>query len=120
MFHSHALHQQAESILRDSAPRLGEGYTFRGWNPICAVGRLAAESGFVPVAEPTSSMAGSETVRRVYGLTEQEVASIIAINDAGGTGRPERLAEALRGFCPVCTRLDAHRDRRVTEALRSE
>ena len=118
MFHSHALHHQAEAILR-GAP-LGEGFTFRGWNPVCAIGRLAAESGFVPVAESTSHLAGSETVRRVYGLTEQEIASIIAINDTGGPDRPERLAEALRGFCPVCTRLEAHRERRVTEALRSE
>ena len=43
MFHSHALHQQAESILRGAAPQLGEGYTFRGWNPVCAIGRLAAD-----------------------------------------------------------------------------
>jgi hypothetical protein len=65
-------------------------------------------------------MAGSGTVRRIYGLTEEEVGRIVAINDAAGPDRPERLAEAMRSFCPVCTRLDGHRERRVSEALRSE
>jgi hypothetical protein len=117
MFHSHTLHQQAEAVLRGTANDLGEGYTFRGWNPVCAIGRLASETGFVPVAEATSSRAGEASVRRVYGLTREEVLSIMAINDAGGERRLERLLDALRSFCPVCTRLGSQ-ERRVKEALK--
>src|SRR5262245_61108318 len=105
MFHSHTLHQQAESILRATAGSLGEGFTFRGWNPVCAIGRLASETGFVPVAEATSSEAGAESVHRAYGLTREEVRSIMATNDQGGERRLDRLVDLLRSFCPVCTRL---------------
>jgi hypothetical protein len=65
-------------------------------------------------------MAGADVVGRVYGLEDAEVRTIIVINDEGGPERPRRLSEALRNFCPVCTRLDDHRERRIAEALRSE
>jgi len=119
MFHTHSLHRQAESILRGVAGDLGEGFTFRRWNPVCAIGRLASETGFVPVAEATSSRAGAESVRRVYGLTEAEVREVMEINDAGGGRRLERLLETLRSFCPVCTRLGSQ-ERRVKAVLKEE
>ncbi len=122
MFHSHALHAQAESILRGTGGQLGEGFTFRGFNPVCAIGRLAHEAGFVPVdfRRLHPSTAGEDVVRRVYGLTEAEVRQVMSVNDAAGPARLERLADTLRSFCPVCTRLDGMGERKVVEALREE
>jgi hypothetical protein len=120
MFRSHALHAQAESVLRGTP--LGEGFTFRDFNPVCAVGRLAHEAGFVPLdlKRLHHATAGEEVVRRVYGLTEAEVRQVMSVNDAAGPSRLERLVDALRSFCPVCTRLEAQGGRSVVRALREE
>jgi hypothetical protein len=102
MFSSHELHLRAETILRraDLAP----GMTFRRWSPVCAIGHLASESGYVhlDLKSPNSTTEGSEVVRRIFGLTEEEIARIMATNDGSGPDRPEKLAVLLRSFCPVC------------------
>ena len=108
MFHSHELHLRAERILRESGPHLGEGLTYWGGKPHCAVGYLASEAGFLSLRteDSTSLDAGSEHVHTVYGLEQGEISELIAINDAAGDRRDRNLLASLRRFCPVCRHME--------------